>query len=441
MPLNPVAQIDISLQTTTVSRQGFGTPLFFTSTYAFPERVRAYSSLSEIAGDFPTTSEAYKAGIAFFANTPRGSTLKVARIGADLNIAPTEVSEGTVTSFKLKTFTGYEATFSYTALVSDAADDICSALQSLVMGDSEVSPSVTANVLGTGADAVLEIGLTNVNAPITISEQVNVTETYTNKETAAVAYEAAMLEDDDKYFLTAEFDDTFRVALKTIAEANTVLYGYSVKDTSYMDAASSTTPTGDRTFVLFHDQAQDYPELQWIGHNAPYAPDETSVTWAGNKLSLFAESRNPSTGNKLTTTQVNNILSYGFNIVSLVGGVPVTRVGKLLGGEWIDTIHGRDTMDARVEESVSTLIINQHGGKIPFTAEGIGQIDAAVMSALQPFVDSGFLESFVTKPPLMSSISAADKQSRQLKGYEFIGYLAGAIHEFKAGGVLTISEQ
>ena len=97
-------------------------------------------------------------------------------------------------------------------------------------------------------------------------------------------------------------------------------------------------------------------------------------------------------------------------------------------------------MTARINEAVSTLIINQQGGKIPYTAAGISQIDGALTSALQPFVDSNFLESFQTNPPLIGSISAAQKQSRVLDNVQFTAYLAGAINEAVFNGTLTISE-
>ena len=97
-------------------------------------------------------------------------------------------------------------------------------------------------------------------------------------------------------------------------------------------------------------------------------------------------------------------------------------------------------MTARITERISALIINQLGGKIPYTAAGISRIDTTLTGALQPFVDSTFLESFTTNPPLIGNISAAQKQSRILSNVQFTAFLAGAVHEVVVNGVLTISE-
>ena len=96
MALNPVATVNISLQTTTVSRAGFGTPMFIASHRAYTSRVRSYASTTEVAADFSTTSDPFIAATAFFANTPSSPTFKVGRREADAILTPENVINGTV---------------------------------------------------------------------------------------------------------------------------------------------------------------------------------------------------------------------------------------------------------------------------------------------------------------------------------------------------------
>lgn len=440
MALNPVATVNISLQTTTVSRAGFGTPMFIASHRSYLSRVRSYASVTDVAADFSTTSDPYLAATAFFANTPSGQTFKVGRREADAILTPENVATSTVYNVTVTVNGNDTVVANYTAQVADTAQEICAALKSDIDADTDVAAHVTASVVGSGAAATLEIAATTSTDVFSVSSMENLADTYASTEAGADALTAIENEDNDFYFIAAEEDSVFRGELSTAVEAMDRLFFQASSSVAELDAPSGTTPTGNRTITLWHEDSGNFPEVQWIGVNAPYSPDENAVTWAGNQLSLFAESKDPRTGNKLTSTQQTNVLSHGYNMVGLVGGVPVTRPGKVEGGEWIDTIRGRDTMTARITERVSGLIINQQGGKIPYTSAGISQIDTAISAALQPFVDSSFLESFETNPPLIGNISAADKQSRTLSNVKFTAYLAGAIHEVVVNGVLTISE-
>jgi len=440
MALNPVATVNISLQTTAVSRAGFGTPMFIASHSAYLSRVRSYASVQDVAADFSTTSDPYLAALAFFSNTPSGPLFKVGRRDSDAILTPENVAENTVYEVTVTVNDNDSVTANYTALLADTAEEIATALKADIDAVTEVTDHITATVVGVGAAATLEISGNTSSDVFSITGLENLADTYTSTETGADALNAILEEDEDFYFVAAEEDSVFRGELSTAVEAMDRLFFQASSDTAILDAPASSTPTKDRTITLWHEDSENFPEVQWIGVNAPYAPDENAVTWAGNQLSLFAESKDPRTGNKLTSTQQTNVLSYGYNMVALVGGVPVTRPGKVESGEWIDTIRGRDTMTARIGERISSLIINQQGGKIPYTASGISQIDSALSAALQPFVDSNFLESYVTNPPLITEIPAADKQARVLRNVQFTAFLAGAIHEAVFNGVLTISE-
>lgn len=93
MNVNDIIKMDISRNTSSVSRAGFGTILFLGLNAKFSERVRLYSSLSAVSNDFSEETDEYLAAQKVFSQSPTPTTFKVARKGADeaLNVAMNEV--------------------------------------------------------------------------------------------------------------------------------------------------------------------------------------------------------------------------------------------------------------------------------------------------------------------------------------------------------------
>jgi hypothetical protein len=88
-PITDTVSMDITEDTVGVSRLGFGTPMLVSYTASFPERVRTYNSLADVAVDFPTTTSfEYLAAQILFSQSPKPKQLKIGR-GA---LAPTQVA-------------------------------------------------------------------------------------------------------------------------------------------------------------------------------------------------------------------------------------------------------------------------------------------------------------------------------------------------------------
>jgi hypothetical protein len=79
MALNNVADVQITRETAAVTRVGFGTLLFiYDTTVAASSRVVTYGSLQEVADDFASSSEVYKAAAAYFGQELSPEQFKVA---------------------------------------------------------------------------------------------------------------------------------------------------------------------------------------------------------------------------------------------------------------------------------------------------------------------------------------------------------------------------
>lgn len=174
----------------------------------------------------------------------------------------------------------------------------------------------------------------------------------------------------------------------------------------------------DRTAYLYSGNQATYPEAGWAGILLPKAPG--SATWMFKTIA-------GSTADSLTDTLSSYIRGLNGNTYETIGGVSITREGKVVSGEWIDTIRGVDWLKARIEEDLYSKFVNSD--KIPFTAAGISVVENVLRERLQDAVDQGVLASYTVSVPAIGSVSNADKIARTLNDVSFTGVLAGAIHK------------
>jgi hypothetical protein len=146
----------------------------------------------------------------------------------------------------------------------------------------------------------------------------------------------------------------------------------------------------------------------------------------------------------LTDTQKSNIAGDGEshgdggNHYTRVGGVNVTRWGKMFSGEYIDLVRDVDFLEARIAEDVFQKIASLP--KIPYTDGGVAIITGVIQARLESAERAGILapgSSFV-RAPSVASISSNDRGNRLLPDVEFGGTLQGAIHKVRINGRLAI---
>ena len=198
----PITNVTISKQTATVSRAGFGTPIFFTAHRAYMGRVRAYTKLSDVAEDFDTTENAYIAAQGIFSGQANVAQFKIARIEADVILTPQNVAIGEDYSLTVNV-PNFSVTASYTALGDDTEEDVVDALLALIVADTDVSAVVTATKVGVGASATLKLAAAT-GAEFSVTDSLGLGKSFTTSETAAQMVTACENEDGDFYFVTAE---------------------------------------------------------------------------------------------------------------------------------------------------------------------------------------------------------------------------------------------
>lgn len=446
---NPIVNVDITLNTAGTTREGFGLPLFLASTDNFEERIRGYTSLTEVAEDFDESSAAYKAAKQLWSQTPKVTQLYIGRRSMQYTVAvPDAVAESTEYSLTVAVGGGVSQPFQYTAKADDTALIVLNEFKTQIEASPAVKDGVQVNVTGTGDSATMIISKAGDNdfVKVTTTGQ-TLSISSTTADSASTALSAIETYSTDWYFIAAE-DRTsqFVLAMASEIQARKKIFftaNADVKALQGTDLASATDVPAQlakskytRTVCLWHHTAEfDYPEMAYIAYGAPY--DAGSIAWGNAQLTGVEASYQPANQRPLTSIQKSALDARSCNFIDLDGGVPVVRRGITSGGEWIDIVRGVDWLTSDLKTSLRDLLINQKGGKITYDDTGITRIRQVIETSLQRAVNRNFLSSYTVNVPKASQVSLADKKARILKDITFHGIIAGAILDVDLKGTVA----
>lgn len=162
--LSDIVVVTISVTSVGLARAGFGVPLILSETASFPDRVRSYGGIADVAVDFSdTTSAEYLAANACFAQTPHPTTVMIGRSALPptqkYKLAISSVVASSPYSIKVKgkgvtpttvTWTTPAADLSFTAL--NAGDVFTTVAHGMVTGDGPYRVSGGSIPTGTAVD-------------------------------------------------------------------------------------------------------------------------------------------------------------------------------------------------------------------------------------------------------------------------------------------------
>src|SRR5699024_10441073 len=160
-----------------------------------------------------------------------------------------------------------------------------------------------------------------------------------------------------------------------------------------------------------------------------------SITWKFKKLK------------GITATQVNGgVVAKATEIGAIMyvykAGTAQTSEGLSTGLEYIDNLHSDDWVRAEIESSIQNLL--QTTDKLPYGAQGIAQLEAAVTTVLRTATENGVIlvdpetnsGKFTVTAGSREEQAATDIASRSYKGLSFDYTRAGAIHDVAVHGTI-----
>lgn len=445
-----------------------------------------YTDMDAFAADFASSSLIYKAGVAFFSQSPRPTQLAVGLTGtitAPLTIADkandiqtlavaggAKIFAWGIDSTLRTTITAVSATASATFSANPADGNTITVnsgayrfkstmaqANDVQLGDTlaETLASLVAALNGTGTEGTdYYTGTTHMSSSVTSAVTDNVV-TFT-AVTAGVAGNALTLARvgtvmvlSGATFAGGADAGTSNLNQKLLADwclANGYACFLSSNDANaYSGSATSdigyllTASSNNATCVFYHDYASEYPEYAAMATmlSVDYAGVNTVKTLKFKTLSGI-------TASAITTTQYNALDAKNYNTVARTGNVSIfVREGKNASASWFtDDFIGIQNYREELQVAVFNVFLQKK--KVPYTAEGQQMLQQAAEKICQRYVNNGFLAdradidsdgnnvilpAYQIVPGNIALATASDRAKRLGPPIAITAYQSGAIHK------------
>lgn len=451
--IDRIVNVQISLNTTGISTEGFSTLLCVGPHMYGLTRVSTYTDPNQMIEDgFSAEDALYHMVSDAFAQTPSPAQVKVGRQQVDgftLSVAQLgAASTYTLTvSNVLSDGTIRDKEYTYTNS-SGSESDILKGILQAITGDSDSVLIDNDSQADEPSLTQLHLEAKNPGTAFSVKVTSNL-QTAMDDTTESITLSMAKIVTSDSDFygvaLASRTDEDI-LAMAEWAEANEKLFGTATA----ADGAKNSEVTTDigsqlkaknyyRTFWFYHAlAATEYPECAIMARC--FAIDPGGETWANKQLSSI-------TTDGLSETEALAVQGKNGNTFEAFRNISITQNGKVASGEWIDVIRFRDWLAEEIKVNVFNLLINRD--KVPYTDAGIAAVEAAVRSALTLGQTRGGIApteydesenknlGFTVSVPLASTISPNQKALRILNDVKFTARLAGAIHVVNITGNLT----
>jgi uncharacterized UPF0146 family protein len=442
---NLIVNVTISKSTRVVQLAAFNIPCIFgpSARITEPEAFTSYNqALQANGGPFlPSDPEAIELQAVFSQQGPTPPSVIVAPNSAAVAQVDT-LAVNTLTSGHQYKFTLNSVSISYTATGGDTQQSILAALLAAIGTAFPSGVPVTGAVTGTGSGALLT--LTAVTAGLGVSyTSVDSQLTYANTTanhsiTDDIATAQAAVSSADQFYGVIVCSHVASDILQVAKYIETQLLVYV---TASADADCLTTATTDimsqlkslefdRTMILYSAEANtNGPDGAWMGYMIATTPG------IGNWAMKTLEGVDP---DNLNPTQIANVISKNGNIYVTEGGNGCTLYGITPGGEYFDVTIFLDWVASTMKSGIIAVETDPLNLKIPYTNQGITQLENPVRQTLQQGQDNqGFVPGWTVSAPNANAVSPADRANRVLNGLAWSAQLAGAINQINVQGYVT----
>lgn len=477
LAVTDVVNVTVNIAPRAAPTRNFGAALLVGSTDVIDvgQRIRVYSNLAGVGGDFGTTDPEYLAAQKHFSQAPQPAILYIGRWaqtatkgtlrGGVLNASEKILTSWTaITNGSMKididgtTKTLSSLNFSTALNLPGVAAIIDTALtgasvawdatngQFIVKSDSTGTSSTVgyADATGTGTDVSAKLKLTaslaNAPAPGIAAE------------TLVAGLQALVDKSGDWYsagILPTVATDVAQAASDYIeGQGKKRIIGYTITSSTVLDSGTTTDlasilKAGNYSRSYTQYSATNYAISSFFGRAA-------TVDFSGSRTTLTMKFKvEPSvTAETLTETQAAVLKDKNCNVfVNYDNATAIIQEGVMASGMFFDERHGLDWFENAVQTAVWNLLYTSQT-KVPQTNEGMqtikavieqqcvqavrnglaapGQWNAAGFGELQQgdYLKTGF---YVYAPPVETQ-SQADREARKSVPFQIALKLAGAVH-------------
>lgn len=436
-PVEDIIQVNVSVSAQFPSAPGFSTLLVAGASNRLPvgDRLRYYSSLTDVGSDFSTSDDEYIAASRWFSQQPRPSRIGIGRrftspVPAELmgaikvGPAASDVTPFNAITTGALTITINGAAVNLTALdfstdptLNAVAARITTALNSASSGSS---------IIYTGNRFILRSGTTGPTSTLTYSgtpaSGVNIAELLGLRaidngvltqgqaaETVAESLDNLRGVSDDWYFMTLNSTATDQ-EVKDAAEwteAQLKFHGFTTDNSDVLDAAT----TNDIGSFM---EAAGYSRTVWQWSLNTHAivsllARQATVDYAGENTVITLKFKQEPGVNveNLTTSQRLAVQGKNGNTYINRGDFAMIEQGVVANGRFIDEVVGLDAFTSLVQNEVFGALATAPT-KIAQTDQDLTRLTDAAALICEQFVDNGFLAPAIWRGGRYGSVNTGD---------------------------------
>lgn len=407
----------------------------------FEDAIRAYTTPASMLTDgFQTTDPEYIRAEELVEQDLTPPIFYVGRYGtpvAQVTTVTPDVSSQTVQHF-IQTIASVP--YDFTSDASPTAAEVVTGLIALINADSACPATatgtttliLTAKVAGGGFSTAESLNLTAVQTTPNHSIVDDIAQAQVQNDSwygvsicsnadGDIEQTAAFIEAQTKIFIGVSADSA--IGTSSTTDIGSVLKGKSYKRTALMFSPAS-----------FNQGI----EAGWLGGQLPATPG--SNNWAFKTIvgvspdTLSATQQVICIGIPEAGTQGKNV-----NIYQTVGGVNITEMGTMAGGQYIDITVGVDWLKSTIKTNLFAALVNSL--KIPYTDKGTQVLISAVEAAIQQGVNNGLIDGqslISVTAPLVATVPINQRANRISPTISFTCRLQGAFNAVIVQGTVTV---
>lgn len=469
LPVNRIVDVTIQMSPLAAATRNFGAMLIVGASDVIDtqERIRAYSSVTDIANDFGTSAPEYQAAVAFFAQSPQPTTVQVGRWARS---ATSGLYKGKILS------TSDQEMDNFTTISAGAFDVT---IDGSVVNVTAVNLSAQSNLNGVASQvsaALQSKGTCVWNGQQFVIKSASTGQTSTVSTVTSTQLSQAMGLDSGT-MVTGAPAETLEEATVALLDINTwygAFYTGDIEDQDVIDTAaliSASTPSHICAFTLKETDELDGTQTSSLGYelaqlgNNRVLPmysstnDNAAMSVLGRMSTVNFEGSNTTITlmfkqcpgvepEYLRTSQANALQGNNVNVfVAYQNDTSILQYGTMSGGWYIDEVHGLDWLQNRVETDLWNLLYTSTT-KIGQDDSGMTAILSTVNSSLEAGVRNGLIAPgvwngdefgtlkrgdtlttgfYVYIQPLEEQ-SQADREQRKAPPIQIAVKLKGAVH-------------
>lgn len=447
LPQSDVVSVDVTISPLAAALRNFGSVLILGSSPVIDtaERIREYSGITGVGGDFSVSDPEYKAAERFFAQSPTPSSVYIARwaqaaTAATLHGGVLSSAQQAIANFDTiangaldisvdgvaKTLSAIDLTAAtslpdvaaaVTTAFAGAATVVWNAnynrfeITSATSGAGSTLGYATAPGAGTDLGALLQFEQATASAPVdgiapeSITDAVNTVLTESNSWYALYIASSSLVESD-------------QTAVADLIEAASPsrLFGITTSDSKVLDPTSTT----DIAYLISNNQykrtlvqyssSDENAAISILGRMA-------TVDFSGQNTTITLKfKQEPGVApENLNVTQVKALEAKNANVfVKYANGTQMIEQGVMGNGYFIDEVHGLDWLQNYVQTNQFNVLY-EAPTKIPQTDGGVTTLLVDVEKSMDQAVTNGLVAPGVWDSSLeFGALKSGDTLS---KGY------------------------